>query len=139
MTINESKVILWDDGGNRLWLFSVPDEDQYRYIEDKPCITFGIAYENAFFKGQDVVTLFDHYLSETVSELEKVCESRDGSFRLSDVGGDSDCFIDFKKLSLGALSVSGRLGATFSSHSLTFEFVADQTLLEPLIKSLRIS
>ena len=29
-------------------------------------------------------------LSETVSELEKVCESRDGSFRLSDVGGDSD-------------------------------------------------
>ena len=52
-------------------------------------------------------------------------------------GGNSDCFIDFKKLSLGALSVSGRLGATFSSHSLTFEFVADQTLLEPLVTILR--
>ena len=137
MTINDSEVILWDDGGNKLWLFSVPVEDQYRYIEGKPCITFGIAYENAFFKGQDLITIFDHYLSETVSELENLCESRDGSFRLSDVGGDSDCFIDFKKLSLGALSVSGRLGATFSSHSLSFEFIADQTLLEPLIKSLK--
>ena len=139
MTINESIVMLWDDDGNKLWLFSVPVEDQYRYIEGKPCITFGIAYENAFFKGQDVITIFDHYLTETISEIENVSESRDGSFRLSDVGGDSDCFIDFKKLSLGALSVSGRLGATFSSHSLTFEFIADQTLLEPLIKSLRIN
>lgn len=108
MTIEEDTLILWDNGGNKLWLFSVPDAEQYKYIEDKPCITFGIAYENMFFKGYDL-------------------------------DGDTDCYIDFKMKYSGKLIISGRLGSTFSSNSLTFEFEADQTLLKPLLRSLTVN
>ena len=58
-----------------------------------------------------------------------------GSFRLYDNGADSDGFVDFE-MKNGKLYVDGRLGATFATHSLTFEFEADQTLVEPLIQSL---
>ena len=139
MTIKEDTLVLWNNDGNKLWLFSVPCAEQYRYIEGKPCITLGIAYENEAFKGQDVITVFDHYLTETVKKIENIYESLDGEFRLYDLGGDTDCYIDFKMLSLGRLSISGRLGPTFSSNSLTFEFEADQTLLKPLIKSLTVN
>ena len=139
MTIKEDTLILWDNGGNKLWLFSVPCSQQYIYIEGKPCITFGIAYENMSFKGQDIITVFDHYLTETVNEIENVYESLDGEFRLYDLGGDTDCYIDFKMLSLGKMSVSGRLGSTYTSNTLTFEFEADQTLLKPLARSLTVS
>ncbi len=139
MTIKEDVLILWDNGGNKLWLFSVPSSEQYKYIEGKPCITFGIAYENMSFKGQDIITIFDHHLTNTVNKIENVYESLDGEFRLYDVGGDSDCYIDFKMLSLGKLSVSGRLGATLSSNSLIFEFEADQTILKSLISSLSVN
>ena len=67
MTIKEERIILWDNGGNKLWLFSVPSVEQYEYIEGRSCITLGIAYENMFFKGQDIITIFDHYLIDTVS------------------------------------------------------------------------
>ena len=97
------------------------------------------AYENMFFKGQDKITIFDHYLTETVSLIEGVYESLVGEFRLYDLGGDTDCYIDFKMRSSGKLIVSGRLGSTFSSNSLTFEFDADQTLLKPLLRSLTVN
>ena len=139
MTIKEDTSILWDNGGNKLWLFSVPGVEQYNYIDGKPCITLGIAYENVSFKGRDIITIFDHYLTETVSLIEGVYESLVGEFRLYDLGGDTDCYIDFKMRSLGKLNISGRLGATFSSNSLMFEFEADQTLLNPLLKSLTIN
>ncbi len=139
MTIKEDTSVLWDNGGNKLWLYSVPSVEQYNYIDGKPCITLGIAYENMFFKGRDIITIFDHYLTETVSSIEGVYESLVGEFRLYDLGGDTDCYIDFKMRSLGKLNISGRLGATFSSNSLTFEFEADQTLLNPLLKSLTIN
>ena len=71
--------------------------------------------------------------------IENVYETLDGEFQLYDVGGDTDCYIDFKMQSSGALSISGRLGSTFSSNSLTFEFKADQTVLKPLIKSLTVN
>ena len=138
MTIKEDTLILWDNDENKLWLFSVPSSEQYIYIEGKPCITLGIAYENRSFKGQDIITIFDHYLTETVKMIENVYENLDGEFQLYDVGGDTDCYIDFKMQSSGALSISGRLGPTFSSNSLTFEFKADQTVLKPLIKSLTV-
>ena len=35
-------------------------------------------------------------------------------------------------------AVKGQLGATFSSHSLQFEFEADQTLLTTLLKGIKI-
>ena len=60
-----------------------------------------------------------------------------GSFRLFDIGGDTDGYVDFE-MKDGQLHVEGRLGATFSTHSLTFEFEADQTLLEPFIQILAI-
>lgn len=138
MTIKEDTLILWNNGGNKLWLFSVPGVEQYNYIEGKPCITLGIAYENMFFKGQDIITIFDHFLTETVNLIEGVYDSLAGEFRLYDLGGDTDCYIDFKMQSFGKLSISGRLGSTFSSNSLTFEFEADQTLLKPLIRSLTV-
>ena len=139
MTIKEDKVILWENDRDKFWLFSVPCEYQYIYINGKPCITFGIAYENAFYKGYDYITIFDHYLTETIAKMESVYANLSGEFSLHDTGADTDGYVDFKMTSLGRLDVSGRLGATFSSNSLTFEFVADQTLLKPLIHSLTIT
>jgi hypothetical protein len=139
MTIKEDKVTLWDSNGNKLWLYAVPCERQYKYIEGEPCITFGIAYENASYMGCDEITIFDKYLTETIAEITKVYEEHSGEFRLYDTGADTDGYVDFKTLSRGSISISGRLGATFSSNTLTFEFVADQTLLEPLIQSLLVS
>ena len=139
MTIKEERVVLCENNGDKFWLFSVPCESQYKYIEDKPCITFGIAYENASYKGQDVITIFDTYLTETVTQIENAYANLSGEFRLYDTGADTDGYVDFQMSSLGRLNVSGRLGATFSSNSLTFEFVADQTLLKPLIQSLTIT
>ena len=136
MTIKEDVIILWDNGVDKFWLFSVPYAEQYKYIEGKPCITFGIAYENLSFRGQDIITIFDHYLTETVKKMKDVYENLEGEFRLYDIGADTDSYIDFKMLSLGKLSISGRLGSTYSSNSLTFEFKADQTLLKALIRYL---
>lgn len=33
MTIKEDTLILWDNGGNKLWLFSVPDAEQYNEFD----------------------------------------------------------------------------------------------------------
>ena len=49
----------------------------------------------------------------------------------------TDGYIDFE-MNNGKLLVKGQLGATFSSHSLQFEFEADQTLLITLLKEINI-
>lgn len=139
MTIQNAIISLWDNGIDKFYLVSVPPEDQYKYISGKPCITVGFAYEygNGRFKGYDTFTLFDHFYIDILEAMKKTYRAVNGSFRLYDLGADSDGYVDFN-MENGKLHVEGRLGATFSSHALKFEFDADQTLLEALIRSLTI-
>ena len=39
--------VLWDNGIDKLTIFSIPAEQQYNYIDGITCITFGILYENS--------------------------------------------------------------------------------------------
>ena len=100
---------------------------------------------NGFFHAENYIYSKDFELKEkdfgktVFLEFEGVYENLVGEFRLYDLGGDTDCYIDFKMKSLGKLNVSGRLGSTFSSNSLMFEFEADQTLLKPLLRSLTVN
>ena len=135
MTIKCDVVSLWENGTEKFCLFAVSADSQYKYISGKPCITFGIAYENEEYKGCDVFTLFDHFFYDTLDAMKNTYRELNGSFRLYDNGADSDGFVNFK-MKNGKLHVAGRLGASFTTHSLTFEFDADQTLLEPFIQSL---
>ena len=137
MTIQNDFVQLWDDGNNKFNLFAITHESQYKYIAGIPCISFGIAYENDRFKGCDTFTLFDHFYIDVLEAMNKAYRDLNGSFRLYDNGADSDGYVDFE-MKNGKLHVEGRLGATFSTHSLTFNFEADQTLLSPLIQNLNI-
>ena len=50
MTV-KNDIVLWDNGTDKFCLFSIPNEAQYKYIDNIPCITFGISYENFCFKG----------------------------------------------------------------------------------------
>ena len=70
MTIQKN-VVLWDNGRDRLCILRVPFEQQYKYIDGVPCITFGISYESTIYKGYDVFTLFDHFYSDIVSAIKK--------------------------------------------------------------------
>lgn len=137
MTIKNDIVSLWDNGTDKLCLFAVPADNQYKYISGKACITVGVAYESEGYKGCDVFTLFDHFFYDTLNAMKNTYRDLNGSFRLYDNGADSDGFVDFK-MKNGKLHVAGRLGASFTTHSLTFEFDADQTLLEPFIQSLTV-
>ena len=134
MTV-KNDVVLWDNEIDRLCLFAVPSEQQYKYLEGVPCITFGIYYENANFKGCDTFTIFDSFYSNTVHAIENLYASLDGSFRIYDVGADTDGYIEFV-MKNGNLAVKGQLGSSFSSHLLTFEFEADQTLLGNLLQAI---
>ncbi len=136
MTIQKD-IVLWDNGRDRLCLLKVPFEQQYKYIDGLPCITFGISYESASYKGCDTFTLFDHFYSDIISAIEKTYRTLNGDFRIYDVGADTDGYIDFQ-MKKGRLYINGQLGASFSSHSLTFSFDADQMLLEVLIQYLSI-
>ena len=136
MTITND-VSLWDNGTDKLCLFAVSADSQYKYNSGKPCITFGIAYESEKYKGCDAFTLFDQFYYDTLNAMKNTYRELNGSFRLDDYGADSDGFVDFE-MKNGKLHVAGRLGATFSTHSLSFEFEADQTLLGSLIQSLTI-
>lgn len=136
MTV-KNDIVLWDSGTDKFCLLSIPDEQQYRYIDDIPCITFGIYYENSRFKGYDVFTLFDNFYIDTIGKIETVYRSLNGSFRIEDIGADSDGYIDFE-LNSGRLVVQGQLGASFTSHSLQFEFEADQTLVGNLLNSIKL-
>ena len=134
MTV-KNDIVLWDNGREKLCLLTVPNEHQYKYIEGVSCITFGISYENMNFKGCDTFTLFDHFYSNIVNEMKNTYISLNGSFRIYDVGADTDGYIEFV-MKNGKLSVKGQLGSSFSSHSLMFEFEADQTLVGNLLQEI---
>ena len=136
MTV-KNDIVLWDNGTDKFCLFSIPNEAQYKYIDNIPCITFGISYENLRFKGYETFTLFDKFYTDTIEKMGTVHHSLNGAFRICDVGADTDGYIDFE-MNNGKLLVKGQLGATFSSHSLQFEFEADQTLLTTLLKGIKI-
>ena len=69
------------------------------------------------------------------NEIEGTYTSLSGSFRIYDVGADTDGYIELV-MTNGKLSVKGQLGASFSSHSLMFEFEADQTLVGNLLQEI---
>ena len=93
MTVRND-VVLWDNGEDRLSLFSVPPEQQYKYIEGKPCVTFGLSYENKNYKGCDIFTVFDRFYTELIDEMEKTLRSLRGGFRIEDKGADTDGYVD---------------------------------------------
>ena len=136
MTI-KNDMVLWDNGADKFCLLAIPNEAQYKYIDNIPCITFGISYENFCFKVYETFTLFDKFYTDTIEKMETVRHSLNGAFRICDVGADTDGYIDFE-MNNGKLLIKGQLGATFSSHSLQFEFEADQTLLTTLLKGIKI-
>ena len=134
MTIKKD-VVLWDNGAPRLCLLPVPSEQQYKYIEGCYCITFGISYENENFKGFDRFTLFDPFYSRTITEIKNAYTSLNGTILIDDNGADTDGYIEFV-MKNGIVSVKGQLGASFSPHSLTFAFEADQTLIGIIIQAI---
>ena len=136
MTI-KNNIILWDDGANCLCLLSIPSEQQYKYIDGLPCITFGVSYENATFKGYDTFTLFDRFYNNILNELKNTYDSLNGTIRICDIGADTDGNIDFV-VKNGVAFVKGQLGASFSSYSLKFEFQADQTLIGRLMQAIEL-
>ena len=136
MTI-KNDIILWDDGANCLCLLSIPSEQQYKYIDGLPCITFGVSYENATFKGYDTFTLFDRFYNNTLNELKRTYDSLNGTIRICDIGADTDGNIEFV-VKNGVAFVKGQLGASFSSYSLKFEFQADQTLIGRFMQAIEL-
>ena len=136
MTI-KNDIVLWDDGTNCLCLLSTRSEQQYKYIDGHPCITFGVSYENANFKGNDTITLFDRFYNNILNEMKNTYRSMNGTFCICDIGADTDGYIEFV-VKNGIASIKGQLGASFSSHSLKFEFQADQTLIGRLIQTIEL-
>ena len=136
MTI-KNDIILWDDGANCLCLLSIPSEQQYKYIDGLPCITFGVSYENATFKGYDTFTLFARFYNNILNALKSTHDSLNGTIRICDIGADTDGYIEFV-VKNGVAFVKGQLGASFSSHSLKFEFQADQTLIGRLMQAIEL-
>jgi hypothetical protein len=136
MTI-KNDIILWDDGANCLCLLSIPSEQQYKYIDGLSCITFGVSYENATFKGYDTFTLFDRFYNNILNELKSTYDSLNGTIRICDIGADTDGNIEFV-VKNGVAFVKGQLGASFSSYSLKFEFQADQTLIGRLMQAIKL-
>ena len=136
MTI-KNDIILWDDGANCLCLLSIPSEQQYKYIDGLPCITFGVSYENATFKGYDTFTLFGRFYNNILNEFKSTHDSLNGTIRICDIGADTDGYIEFV-VKNGVAFVKGQLGASFSSYSLKFEFQADQTLIGRLMQAIEL-
>ena len=71
MTV-KNDMVLWDNGIDKFCLLKAPNEQQYKYIDGIPCITFGISYENTSFKGYDIFTLF---FVNKISEILILCDS----------------------------------------------------------------
>ena len=136
MTI-KNDIILWDDEANCLCLLSIPSEQQYKYVDGLPCITFGVSYENATFKGYDTFTLFDRFYNNILNELKSTYDSLNGTIRICDIGADTDGYIEFV-VKNGVAFVKGQLGASFSSYSLKFEFQADQTLIGRFMQAIEL-
>ena len=95
MTV-KNDIVLWDNGTDKFCLFSIPNKAQYKYIDNIPCITFGISYENFCFKGYETFTLFDKFYMDTIEKIRNVHHSLNGTFRICDVGADTDGYIDFE-------------------------------------------
>ena len=136
MTI-QNDVVLWDNGIDKFYLYSVPDEQQYKYINGIPCLTFGIVYENSNYRGCNIFTLFDHFYVSKMHEIKDVYSCLNGAFRIDDNGADTDGYVDFL-MKNGRVSIKGQLGSSFSEYSLNFEVETDQTILKPLLKALAI-
>ena len=136
MTIKKA-VVLWDNGVTRLCLLPVPSEQEYKYIDGCSCITFGISYENEGFKGFDIFTLFDPFYSKTIANIKNTYTSLNGTIRMADNGADTDGYIEFV-MKNGIVFIKGQLGASFSSHSLTCAFEADQTLIGSIIQAIEL-
>lgn len=136
MTIQKG-VVLWDNGIDKFYLYSVPNEQQYKYIDGISCLSFGIAYENRNYKGCDTFTLFDHFYAGKVREIEDVYSCLNGTFRIDDNAADTDGYVAFT-MKDGQTSIKGQLGASFSAYSLNFELEADQTSVKNLLKALDI-
>ena len=137
MTINNDCVILWDNGYERFEMTAVSPESQYRYIDGEPCITVGFRYENESFKGYDYFTFLGKPYTELIDKIKEVHRTLNGSFRLYDMGADTDAYVDFSCLE-GRAEIVGRLGATFSDFALAFSMTADQTLLTGLLDQLKL-
>ena len=67
--------------------------------------------------------------------MKNTYESLNGTFRICDIGADTDGYIEFV-VKNGMAFIKGQLGASFSSHSLKFAFQADQTLIGLLIQTI---
>lgn len=135
MTVR-SDTVLWDNGIEKLYIFEIPPENCY--IPDQPCITVGFGYENASFKGEDVFVLFGERYLELRNKIAAVSRDLNGSFRLCDMGWDTDGYIDIIMTTNGKAEVTGRLGTSFSPYSLQFELRVDQTVLTALLRILKI-
>lgn len=128
MTVRKTTLI-WDDGKNRLCFIPVEESSQYNYLDGVPCITYDVSYENPKFKGYDRFTLFDKSYADFLKELQNAKYSLAGKFRMTDVGADTDAYIDFS-VSRSGVDITGCLGASFSDFSLKFSFHADQSILQ---------
>ena len=134
MTV-EKDIVLWDDGGEKLSLFPVPDSHQYRYLENGPCGTFGIAYENENYTGRDIFTVFGSFYEDLLRAMKGAYRALTGSFRIADSAAETDGYVDFD-LANGKLRINGQLGASFWGYCLHFVMEADQTLVGALLRSL---
>lgn len=132
----QNDTVLWDNGKERLYIFEIPPENCY--IPDKPCITIGFGYENARYKGEDVFVFVGEQYLELRNKIAAVSRDLNGSFRLYDMGWDTDGYIDINMTTNGKAEVTGRLGASFSPYSLQFELRVDQTVLTALLRILKI-
>jgi hypothetical protein len=137
MTIKTEKVILWDSGIESFCAVAVPEYEQYRYVDGKPCITIGFAYENPNFKGYDVLTFFDDMYIELLGKIQSVYETLEGSFVLDDMGGDTDSCIEVRAEKTGKIYLNGQLGASWNTYTMQFAMTADQTLLKNLIDCIK--
>lgn len=132
----QNDTVLWDNGKERLYIFEIPLENCS--TADQPCITIGFGYENARYKGEDVFFFFGEQYLELRNKIDAVSRDLNGSFRLYDMGWDTDGYIDINMTTNGKAEVTGRLGASFSPYSLQFELRVDQTVLTALLRILKI-
>ena len=133
----KNDVVLWDDGKDRLCLCKIAEEQQYKYKDGAPCVTFGVLYEGANYKGYDIFTLFDSFYCDSISTIEKTYCTLNGAFRICDNGADTDGYVDFV-MKDGRVSMKGQLGASFAPCFLHFELEADQTVIGALLEAFTV-
>lgn len=130
--IEEKEIVLWDNGIDKLCLHSIKKGEHIDYDHS---VSFGVSYENFHFKGHDFFTLVDKEYFDCIKKIEKTFNTLNGTFHVSDSMADTDGHIEFT-IENGHVFVDGVLGSTFNSHSLKFEFEADQTMIGILLNSI---